>query len=93
MRHAEWIQNFLVKSDEDMSDGGTIKITPHKAHTRDEAPSNVVGFWNEFLFVAKSTMTNSPDFWSVGHLVTKTLTSSLSWKTERFVEIQSRRTQ
>ena len=34
------------------------------------------------MFAAKSTMTNSPDFWSVGHLVTKTLTSSLSWKTE-----------
>ena len=27
-------------------------------------------------------MANSPGFWSVGHLVTKRLTSSLPWKTE-----------
>ena len=33
VRHAEWIQNFLVKSDVDLSGGGTIKITPHEAHT------------------------------------------------------------
>ena len=44
VRHAEWIQNFLVKSDVDLSGGGTIKITPHKAHTGDKAPRNVVGF-------------------------------------------------
>ena len=25
VRHAEWIKNFLVKSDEDLSDGGTTK--------------------------------------------------------------------
>ena len=41
MRHAEWIQNFLVKCDVDLSGGGTIKITPHGAHTGDKAPSNV----------------------------------------------------
>ena len=62
MRHAEWIQNFLIKSDVEVSGSGTIKITPHDAHTGDKAPSN--------------------DFWSVGHVVTKTLTSSLSLKTE-----------
>ena len=33
VRHAEWIQNFLVKSNVDLSGGGTIKITPHEAHT------------------------------------------------------------
>ena len=43
VRQAEWIQNFLVKSDVDTSGGGTIKITPHEAHTGDKAPSNVVG--------------------------------------------------
>ena len=34
----------LKKSDVGLSDGGTIRITPHDAHTGDEAPSNVVGF-------------------------------------------------
>ena len=52
-----------------------MKHTPETKHR-----AMLLDFWNEFL--AKSTMTNSPDFWSVGHLVTKTLTSSLSWKTE-----------
>ena len=46
VRHAEWIQNFLAKSDVDLRDGGTIKITPHEAHAGDNAPSNVVGFSN-----------------------------------------------
>ena len=45
VRHAEWIQNFSVKSDVDSSGGGTIKITPHEARTEDKAPSNVAGFW------------------------------------------------
>ena len=48
VRHAEWIQNFLGKSDIDLS-GGTIKITPHEAHTGDQAPSNVVGFLERVL--------------------------------------------
>ena len=52
----------------------------HTPETKQRAM--LLDFWNEFSFVAKSTMTNSRDFWSVGHLVTKTLTSSLSWKTE-----------
>ena len=44
------------------------KNTLHEAHTGDKAPSNVVGsLGNAFSFVAKSTMTNSPDLWSVGH--------------------------
>ena len=42
-------QNFLVKSDVDLSGGGTIKITPHEAHTGDKAPSNVVGFLERVL--------------------------------------------
>ena len=36
VRHAEWIQNFLAKSNVDLSDGGT-KSTPHEAHTGDKA--------------------------------------------------------
>ena len=54
-----------------------MKHTPETKHR-----AMFLDFGNEFLFAAKSTKTNSPDFWSVGHLVTKTLTSSLSWKTE-----------
>ena len=82
VRHAEWIQNFFAKSDADLSDGGTIK-TRHVKHTLvTKHRAMLLDFWNEYLFAAKSTMTHSPDFWSVGHLVTKTLTSSLSWKTE-----------
>ena len=81
-RHAAWIQNFLAKSDVDLSDGGTIKKR-HMKHTQEtKHRAMLLVFGNEFLFEAKSTMTNSPDFWSVGHLATKTLTSSLSWKTE-----------
>ena len=30
VRHAEWIQNFLAKSDLELCDGTTIKITPHE---------------------------------------------------------------
>ena len=45
LRHAEWIQNFLAKSDVDLSGGGTIKVTPHEAHTGHRAPSNVAGFF------------------------------------------------
>ena len=65
VRHAEWIENFLVK-------GGLKKHTPETKHR-----AMLLDFWNEFLFVAKSTMANSPDFWSVGHLVKKTPTPSL----------------
>ena len=54
VRHAEWIQNFLVKGDGGLSDGGTIKITPHEAHTGDNAPSNVVGFVERILVRSKN---------------------------------------
>ena len=49
VRHAEWIRNFLVKSDIELSGGGTIQITPHGAHTGEKAPSNVVGFLERVL--------------------------------------------
>ena len=44
LRPTKWIQNFFVKSDVDLNDGGTMKITRHEAHTGDKVPSNVVGF-------------------------------------------------
>ena len=80
--HAEWIQNFLVKSDVNLSDGGTMKtrLVKHTPETKHRAMLLV--FWIEFLFVGKLTMTRSPDFLSFGHLVTKNMTSSLSRKTE-----------
>ena len=83
MRHVEWIQNFFAKSEVDLSDGGTVKkslLMKHTPETKHRAM--FLDYWNELLFAAKSTMTNSPDFWLLGHLVTKTLTSSLSWKTD-----------
>ena len=70
VRHAEWIQNFLVKSDVDLSGGGTIKITPHEAHTGDNAPSNVAGFVQRFLVRNKINDDKQPRFlegWSLGH--------------------------
>ena len=44
VRHGEWTQNFLVKSDVRLRDGVKRKITQHEAHTGDRPPSNVVGF-------------------------------------------------
>ena len=82
VRHAEWMQNFFAKGDVGSSGGGTKKKV-HMKHTP-ETKRRVMSLdsWNEFLLVAKSTMTNSPDFWSVGQLVSGTLTSSVSWKTD-----------
>ena len=56
------------------------RLMTHTLETKHRAM--LLDSWSESLFVAKSTMRNSPDFWSVGHSVTETLTSSLSWKTE-----------
>ena len=65
------MKNFFVKSAVDLSEGGTIKITPHEGHTRDEAPSNVVGFVERVsCSQQKSTMTKQPRFlvgWALGH--------------------------
>ena len=82
VRYDEWIQHVLVESGVDLSGGGTKKsrVMKHIPETKHRA--TLLDSWNEFLFEAKSTMTNSSDFWLVGHLVKKTLTSSLSWKTE-----------
>ena len=50
VRHDEWVKNFLLKSRIDLRGGGTIKITPHEAHTGDKAPSNVVCFRERVCF-------------------------------------------
>ena len=67
VRHAEWIQNFLVKSDGDMSDGGTRKISRLMKHTPEtKHRAMLLDFWSEFFFEAKSTMTTSQD-WALGY--------------------------
>ena len=69
VRHAEWIQNF-VESDVDLSGGGTIKVTPHEAHTGEEAPSNVAGFLERVLVRNKINDDKQPRFLvgcSLGH--------------------------
>ena len=70
MRQAEWIHNFLVKSDVDLSGGGTKKITPHEPHTGDNAPSKVVGFLERVLVRSRINDDKQPSFlvgWSLGH--------------------------
>ena len=62
MRRAEWIQNFLVKSNVDLGDGGTKQITPHEAHTGDKAPSNVVGFLERVLVRSRINDDKQPRF-------------------------------
>ena len=80
VRHAEWIQNFLVKSDVDLSGGGTIKKKLHIKRTRETKHREMLlVFWSEILYEIRSPMTNSPD---VCHLDTKMQTSSHSWKME-----------
>ena len=63
VRRAEWIPNFFVQGDVDLSGGGTIKIRPHEAHTGDIDRAMLLDFGNESSFETKSTMTNSPDSW------------------------------
>ena len=69
-----------MKSDVDLGDGGTMKITPHEAHTGDKASSNVAGFL-ERVVCSKINDDKQPRSlvgWALGH---KKQTSSLSWKT------------
>ena len=54
------------------------KISLHMKHTKEtKHRAMLLDVWNEFLFAAKSTMTNNQHFWLVGHFVTKMQTSSL----------------
>ena len=60
----EWVQHFLVKRDVDLQDGGTVKTSPHVAHTGDQAPNNVVvGFLERVLVRSKVTDDKQPRFW------------------------------
>ena len=93
--HAEWIQNFLLKSEKDLSGGGTIKITPHEAHTGDKAPSNVVGFLERVLVRNRINDEKEPRFltgWLLGHKRCRHHHTHGRWNCEiqRFVEEQSR---
>ena len=70
VRQAEWIHNFLVKSDVDLRGGGTTKITPHEPHTQDNAPTKVVGFLERVLVRSRINDDKQPSFlivWSLGH--------------------------
>ena len=60
--HFEWIQNFLVKSNVDLGNGGTMKVTPHEARTGDKAPSNVVGFLEPGLVRSRINDDKQPRF-------------------------------
>ena len=69
-RHAEWIQKFLVKGYVGFRDGGKVNITPHEAHTGDNAPNNVVGFLERVLVRRKNNDDTQPRFligWALGH--------------------------
>ena len=69
VRHADWIQNFLVKRDVDLQDEGTVRNTPHVAHTGDKAPNNV-GFLERVLVRCKINDDKQPRFlicWALGY--------------------------
>ena len=90
VRRVEWIRNFLVQGDVDLSGGGTIKITPHEAHTGDKAQSNVAAFWERILVRNKINDDKQPRFlvgWSHGHKDADVITLM----EDGSVEIQSRR--
>ena len=96
VRSAEWIQNFFVQSDVDLSEGGTKKITPYGAHSGDKAPSNVVGFLERVLVRIKINDDKQPRFlvgWALGHKDADvvTLMEDGSVRKKRFVEIQYRK--
>ena len=78
MRHAEWIQNFLVKGDVDFSGGGKIKkslLMKDSLETKHRAM--LLDSWTEFLFVAKINDDKQPRFlvgWALGHKDTDIIT-------------------
>ena len=91
------IQNFPAKSDVDLSGGGTFKITPHEAHTRDKTPTNVAGFGERILLQNNIEDDKEPRLlvsWSLGHKDADVITVMEDGRSEvqRFVEVQSRRT-
>ena len=68
MRHAERIQNFLAKSDVDVSGGGKSLHMKRTQGTKHRAI--LIDFWSEFLFENKINDDKQPRFlvgWSLGH--------------------------
>ena len=66
MRHAERIQNFLVKSDVDLSGGGKTLHMKRTQKTKHRAM--LLDFWSEFLFENKINDDKQPG--RLGHLDT-----------------------
>ena len=60
-----------MNSDVDLSDGGTIQITPHEAHTQvTQALRKVVGFLERVFVRGKMNDDQQPRFlvgWGLGH--------------------------
>ena len=68
MRHAERIQNFLAKSEVDLSGGGKSLLMKRTQGTKHRAI--LIDFWSEFLFENKINDDKQPRFlvgWSLGH--------------------------
>ena len=68
---------FLAKSDLDLCDGRTIKITSHEAHTGDKASNNVAGFLERVLVKSRNNQDKQPGFlvgWALGHNVADIVT-------------------
>ena len=61
VRHAEWIQNFLVKSRCRLDRRWNNKNHQMKRTQGTEHRAMLLDFWSEFLFETNLTMTNSPD--------------------------------
>ena len=49
VRHAEWVANFLVKSDVELVDGSVIKVSPYEAHTGKNPPRQLAAFMERIL--------------------------------------------
>ena len=59
-----------MKSDVSLRGGGTIKITPHGAHTGDKTYCNVAGLLERVLVRNRTNDDKQPRFmieWSLGH--------------------------
>ena len=49
VRHAEWVTNYLVKSDVELVDGSVIKVSPYEAHTGMNPPRQLAPFMERIL--------------------------------------------
>ena len=55
-----------MKSNVDLSEGGTRKFTPNEARTSDKEPSNVVGFSERVVGLSKINDDKQPRFFVGG---------------------------